>query len=342
MTIKLKLPEIIEYPPIQPVPEGTVRPLWSVMIPTYNCAHYLERTLQSILAQDPGPQVMQIEVIDDCSTKDDPEEVVRRVGKGRIAFFRQPRNMGAVATYTTCIQRAKGQWLHILHGDDMLLPGFYAAYEAQLKRTPSAVLVFGRVITIDENEQWQTLLNFAPAANAEGVIEEAADAIMQRNFMCAPAVVVRRDIYTKVGGFLTILPHAADWEMWVRVAREGQVAYIHQPYFLYRVHAGSDTSKLMKSAQNIEDSVRAVEISLRFLSREKQAEQRALGYRHCSLMANNYRRAMAEQNLYGAALRHALWSFRLDPSWRRCIQLVLSTLKVCTSRFAIYEPTYTP
>ncbi len=68
------------HPPIPPVPDGEHRPLWSVMIPTYNCAKYLRETLLSVLAQDPGAEVMQIEVIDDCST-DNPAAVVEEVGR---------------------------------------------------------------------------------------------------------------------------------------------------------------------------------------------------------------------------------------------------------------------
>lgn len=71
---------------IPPVPDGTPRPLWSVMIPTYNCAKYLRETLASVLVQDPGPDVMQIEVVDDHSTKDDPEAVVKELAGDRYTY----------------------------------------------------------------------------------------------------------------------------------------------------------------------------------------------------------------------------------------------------------------
>src|SRR4029453_19547391 len=68
---------------VLPVTEGSMpRPSWSVMIPTFHCALFLRETLESVLSQDPGPDVMQIEVIDDCSTQDDPESVVRAAAGG--------------------------------------------------------------------------------------------------------------------------------------------------------------------------------------------------------------------------------------------------------------------
>ncbi|MFZ0430475.1 MAG: glycosyltransferase, partial [Acidobacteriota bacterium] len=82
--------------------------MWSVMIPTFNCATFLRETLASVLAQDPGPAQMQIEVVDDRSTKDDPEEVVRELGRGRVAFHRNRRNQGVTANFNSCVARSRG------------------------------------------------------------------------------------------------------------------------------------------------------------------------------------------------------------------------------------------
>src|SRR5438128_1183269 len=108
------------------------------MVPTYNCAELARLTVESVLAQDPGAERMHIEVIDDCSTKDDPEAVVAEVGRGRVAFYRQPKNAGISTNFTTCLQRSRGEWVHVLHGDDLVRPGFYETIERVITAHPTA------------------------------------------------------------------------------------------------------------------------------------------------------------------------------------------------------------
>src|SRR5262249_19590947 len=115
---------IPETPPIiAPVPNSVNRPQWSVMIPSYNCSNYLEDAIKSVLTQDWGPDKMQIEVVDDASTDVDVEELVKKLGNGRVAFYRQEKNKGSLRNFETCLNRSKGNWIHILHGDDMVKPG---------------------------------------------------------------------------------------------------------------------------------------------------------------------------------------------------------------------------
>ena len=130
---------------------------WSIMIPTYNCANYLKDTLESVLKQDLGAERMQIEVIDDCSIKDDPEEVVRLYGKGRVKFYKQPQNVGATSNFNTCVKRSNGNLIHILHGDDTVNEGFYTSIEQVFKDNPDVGICFTRSNIIDENGNLETI-----------------------------------------------------------------------------------------------------------------------------------------------------------------------------------------
>jgi len=61
------------------------RPLWTVIIPTYNCAEYAREAIDSVLIQDPAPVIMQILVVDDGSD-DHIEDVVKEMGNSRVEF----------------------------------------------------------------------------------------------------------------------------------------------------------------------------------------------------------------------------------------------------------------
>ena len=139
---------------VSPIPEGEPRPLWSVMIPTYNCAKYLPKTLESVLAQDPGSELMQIEVIDDCSTQDDPQAIVEELGKGRVSFYRQPDNVGHIKNFQTCLERSRGKLIHLLHGDDCVRPGFYSKLQQGFEKNPEVGAAFCRHIHMDEENNW--------------------------------------------------------------------------------------------------------------------------------------------------------------------------------------------
>ena len=324
---KASVPERTEYPPIDPVPEGIHRPFWSVMIPTYNRAKYLEQTLKSVLEQDPGPDEMQIEVIDNCSTKNDPEEVIRKMGQGRVHFYRQPSHVGMSENWTTCIKRSRGYWVHILHDDDVVLPGFYAAYKRLIEEKPEIVMVFCRAISIDEDDEWIQIMYSSPHSTSTCVLRNAAYELVKGNFISAPTVAATREAYEKVGGFASCLPYSADWEMWMRIAASGSIGYIHRPYLLYRVHSDSDTSRLILSSENIKEIVRAIEIGVPKLPPHLREKARSEAYKHYSAYADDFRSKLTAKRQYMAALRHALWAFRLYRSFPNLLRVVLSAFR---------------
>lgn len=242
-------PTLAPPPPVAPVSAGEPRPLWSVMIPTFNCAAYLRETLASVLAQDPGPAVMQIEVVDDCSTKDDPAAVVREIGGGRVAFYRQPANGGAVANFNACIARSRGHLVHILHGDDVVLPGFYAAIDRLTETQSGCDFYATRALITDEHGVAYTVSHDFPG---DGRLALSDDYFYTNHFV-TPTIVMRRTFYERHGGFEPRFPHVADWEMWLRALQHGGGAVSRQILAAYRLHRNNDTSRLVRKAGNLAD-----------------------------------------------------------------------------------------
>ena len=240
-----------EAPPISPLPEGIQQPLWSVMIPTFNCAQYLRHTLESVLQQDPGPDQMQIEVVDDCSTKDDPEAVVREVGRGRVTFHRKPKNAGAIANFNTCIERSHGTLIHILHGDDGVLSGFYSAIERMATQHPDCDLYATRCFFADEQGRYTQITGRLP--ELEDVPSNDVTGFYAFNPLQFAGVAVRRSFYEREGGFLPLLVHTADWEMWARAVARGKGFVTPDVLAMYRVFDGNDTGRLRRTAVNLAD-----------------------------------------------------------------------------------------
>ena len=245
--------EGLRGPTVEPVAQGIGRPLWSVMIPAFNCAKYLRQCLESVLAQDPGIDRMQIEVVDDCSTDDDPEAVVRELGKGRVKFHRKSQNEGVTANFNTCVQRSSGELVHILHGDDYVLPGFYRKIEDLAERHPAVSFFHTRALVVDE--AGKTEGTSAPIENLTNPGNEVAPFYYANPFRTA-GVVIRRAFYEQQGGFNPKFVHVADWEMWVRAVFLGTGICSNETLAIYRSFAENDTARLVKTGTNLIDCLR--------------------------------------------------------------------------------------
>ncbi|WP_158607584.1 glycosyltransferase [Flexivirga caeni] len=227
---------------------------WSVVVPVHNCAHFLPETLAEVVEQLGGRDDAEIIVVDDAST-DDVASVVRTVGRGTVRYERNPANLGAVATFNRCIEVSRGEIVHILHGDDTVLPGFYVAMELALEGSP-ALTAMCRTRHIDG--EGRTLHETRRYREGTGIWEGAFDAFAVSNRVRAPGMVVRRAAYDAFGTFRTDLPHAADWELWTRMASRGPVVFVDEILAGYRKHGESDTSRRMTSGENIRERVTAI------------------------------------------------------------------------------------
>ncbi|BAZ16566.1 family 2 glycosyl transferase [Calothrix sp. NIES-4071] len=261
---------VIEFPQIQQVIKAEKRPFWSIIIPTYNNTKYLEQTLIAVLEQAPSEEVMQIEVVDDCSTEGDVEEIVKRVGFGRISFYRNAQNLGLIGNWNACIARAQGDWVHILHQDDLVMPGFYAKLQAGIEQQPNIGAAFCRYLFV--NEEGSKLAESYLHRETPGIIENWLERIVEKQQIQCSSIVVKRSVYEQLGGYCPQAGYAADWEMWKRIASRYQFWFEPETLAAYRSHPFSATSKYTKSGANIADTRRAIEISESYLPKHIAVE----------------------------------------------------------------------
>jgi glycosyltransferase involved in cell wall biosynthesis len=254
---------------VPPVRAEVARPLWSVMIPTFNNSEYLRAALLSVLAQDAGPEKMQIEVVDDASV-DDPASVVQEIGRGRVSYYRQDRNVGHIANFQSCLLRSTGRIVHLLHCDDAVLPGFYRKLQIAFERVPGLGAAFCRQIFIDEQG---VRLSTAPLEQEKaGIISDAACRLAREQRIMTPSIAVRRSVYERLGGFDRRLLCSEDWEMWVRIAASYPVWYEPEPLALYRIHQNSNTGRHVRSADDTRYTRMAIEIFRSYLPAGRAAE----------------------------------------------------------------------
>jgi glycosyltransferase involved in cell wall biosynthesis len=248
------MPSRFTAPRIEPVPAGTERPLWSVMIPTFNRATHLGCALQSVLAQDPGPDQMQIEVVDDCSTTDDPEPVVRAIAGDRVTITRNPQNLGLMRNFNRCVERARGHLVHILHSDDYIEPTFYAVLGDLAARNSDCAFLASRSFTVDEEGVITGVSHRVKWIEAP--TRDPTPMLGPYNFFLPAGVVVRRTLYEQCGGFFPELVYCGDFEMWVRAVHCGGGIVHPHPLANWRLYGGHETGRLARLGENVRDYLR--------------------------------------------------------------------------------------
>ena len=281
---------IPKTPPRIPALEVDIaRPIWSVMIPAYNCIDYIQAALESVLMQDPGPTIMQVEVVDDCSTDGDVEALVNTVGKGRVQFYRQEINSGSLRNFETCINRAKGRYVHILHGDDRVEPGYYKEIGHLFGQFPEAGAAFTNFHYINHLGQNINIRN-KKILNKPGIIKDFLLRTAHKQIIQPPAIVVKRSVYETLGGFYAV-HFGEDWEMWSRIGSKYPVAYSPRYLASYRVAHGIGVSHhSFLSGQNIIDIKKVIDIIQEYLplNKRKKLKKDASAYYsiYCIKIAN--------------------------------------------------------
>src|SRR6266516_7824693 len=324
----------LKSPTIHALPADDSRPFWSVMIPTYNPrADYLQETLRSVIDQDPGPEQMQIEVIDDHSTYGLAAQTVARVGGGRVTFHAESQNRGLANTWNRCAERARGHWVHLLHQDDFVLPGFYDRLRKGAEQSDAGAL-FCRCATVNSNGHWIAISELQ--RESAGLLNDWHSRITVEQLIRCPAIVVRRVVYERLGGFLPRLHFTPDWEMWQRIA--SQFAFWFEPSILacYRLHSDSATSRMRPAGADVREVGEVIDLTAAYHSpaRGRMLARKARSW-YAEVALFNAREMVVEAG-FRSAWKQILGALRLCHSprviWQICSFFVL-WFRIIASRF---------
>jgi len=199
-------------------------PLLSIITPSYNQAAFLEKTIQSVLTQE-GAAIEYI-VVDGGST-DGSLEIIQRFAN-ELAWWVSEPDAGQAQAINKGLAQAHGEYVAWLNSDDLYLPGAAAGAVRALEDNPSAGMVFGDAITIDEQGMELNRLVFSDW----GLVE-----LMKFRIICQPAVFMRRAVLEQAGALDTSYQYLLDHHLWLRMARQAPIQHVPATWAAARHHA---------------------------------------------------------------------------------------------------------
>jgi glycosyltransferase involved in cell wall biosynthesis len=211
-----------------------MHPRVSYVIPCYNYGRFVNEAVDSLLGQ--SFEAIEVIVIDDASTDDTPRRLERYAGDARVHLIRHPENRGHIATYNEGIAMSRGEFVGLMAADDYCPRSDAVERQvAMFDADPRIGVVYTACTMVDERGSEQVLQKPWPADYVRAGLDEFRQLILG-NYVPASGTLVRKTAHDELGDYDPRLPHAGDWDLWLRVATRYSIGYIAQPMFAYRMH----------------------------------------------------------------------------------------------------------
>lgn len=211
--------------------------LVSVVIPTYNHAHFLDRALQSVL--DQTYTNWEAIVIDNHST-DDTEDVVQSFSDPRISLLKINNNGIIAASRNAGIHAARGEWIAFLDSDDWWDSD--KLYECLIKKDDTINCYYHDVRLVREKPSF---LRFGFNKSRQLKKPVLTDLLVGGNIMTNSSVIVRKSLLEQIGGIYENeqMIGCEDYNTWLRLAQITDAFYYVPKTLGYYLFHGSGISR---------------------------------------------------------------------------------------------------
>jgi len=196
--------------------------LTSVVIPTHDRRGLVRTAVASVLSQ--ANVDLELIVVDDGSTDGTAAALEAEFGAA-IKVLRTP-NRGVAAARNTGVARSSGAWIAFLDSDDAWLPGKLAAQCALVAVDPSVEICQTQEIWIRNGRRVN------PPSFHNSACGRIFEPSLRHCLISASAVMLRRSLFARVGGFAEDLPACEDYDLWLRILRNTPLHLVEQPLVL--------------------------------------------------------------------------------------------------------------
>ncbi|WP_166790859.1 glycosyltransferase [Cryobacterium mannosilyticum] len=200
------------------------------VIAAFNQEKYISEAVLSL-----AEQVDEVIVVDDASM-DNTQDVLAALAVPNLIVIYNDVQLGVSRSYNRAVAASSAEILLIQGGDDRSLAG-RADRQVQALSDPSVSLTYSLPRVIDARGARLPASLGSEFSVGSGGFDPLNFLFFVTNYICAPAVAVRRSDYVRVGGFRGGLDLLQDYDLWLRLASEGRFAYIDHPVVEYRKHA---------------------------------------------------------------------------------------------------------
>jgi glycosyltransferase involved in cell wall biosynthesis len=223
-----------------------MNPLISVIIPTYNHAHFLEKAIQSVVNQTYTN--WEIIVIDNHSD-DSTDEVVNGFQDQRISLLKVHNNGIIALSRNVGIKVAKGKLIAFLDSDDLWYPSKLEYCIAKINSGYDMVCHSEIWVRVENGVRQERKVLYGPESDAT-----FNKLLFEGNCISTSAFVVQHSDVQKVGGFdeSPDMITAEDYHLWLKLARLGvRIGFVDEVLGEYKIHAGNSSKAALRSMNAI-------------------------------------------------------------------------------------------